>query len=114
MNNIEVFYKSKRLLELVETWSHHNNSFFFRVYYSEDNSEVKVNFEKAFVERLKEKEKIKLLEIITSMLSEQKMRHKIEDFLIDSLEEMVENNKEQIQKDLGIETPDEGLSDPRD
>lgn len=114
MNNIEVFYKNKKLLELVEAWSYHNNSFFFRIYYSGDNSEVKVNLEKAFVERLKENEKIRILEIITSMLSDQKMRHKIEDFLIDSLEKTVKNNKEQIQKDLGIEIPDEGISDPRD
>lgn len=114
MNNIEILYSNKRLLELVKSYSHHQNSFFFRIYYSGDNSEVKVVLEKALIERLKKDEKIKILEIITSMLSEQKMRHAMEDFLIDSLEKTVESNKEQIHKDLGIEIIEEEISDPRD
>ena len=114
MNNIEILYRNKKLLEIIKAWSHHQNSFFFRIYYSGDNSEVKVVLEKNIVERLKEDEKIKILEIIKSMLCDQEMRHGIEDFLIDSLEKTVENNKEQVQKDLGIEIPDKELSDPRD
>ena len=102
MNNIESFYKRKRILDSVKQHSHLNSTFFFRVHTSGDQNAVRIVLEKQLVEALECNEKMELLEIIQAGLIGRDKRIEIEDHLLESLEKSLETSRKQVAEDLQL------------
>lgn len=103
MNNVEEFYKKKKLFETVRSHSHKNNAFFWRVH--TEARGVRIALEDDFVNSLEGREQETVLEIIQAGLNRTEKRHEIENHLIEALEEDFEMSRKQIKKDFGIVPP---------
>ena len=103
MNNIDTFYRKKRLFENIKY--NCKGTYMFDI--SADGKEIKINLSNdACRHGIMENEKADLLEMIKSEISDRDNRMKIETNVIERLEKSFKDSREQIIKDLGIEILD--------
>jgi len=109
MNNVEQFYKDKKVLERVERQTHYNNTFFFRVGHSENG--IGINFEEDFIKGLEKNECGNIKYMIQTWVQDR--RKEIETYVVECLKEDLGKSKIRVLEDLGLDIPSE-IADPRD